>query len=111
MLAILAIGYVPISNAGLGPLLVLSTVFGFVLFYIQPFLSGGCCGVYTTGRPRLSYGFTYLGDFGFGALAASGAGAILTYSSATVLFAVLAVIAVLGGGFSTYLLSQGSKSD
>ena len=51
-------------------------------------------------------------DFGFGALAASGAGAILTYSSATVLFAILAIIAVVGGGFSTYLLSRrDSKSD
>ena len=112
MLAILAIGYVPVSNAGLGPLLVLSTVFGFVLFYIQPFYQAAVAEYTPPAARGLSYGFTYLGDFGFGALAASGAGAILTYSSATVLFAILAIIAVVGGGFSTYLLSRrDSKSD
>ena len=111
MLAILAVGYIPVSSAGLGPLLMLSAVFGFILFYIQPFYQAAVAEYTPSAARGISYGFTYLGDFGFGALAASGAGAVLTYSSATVLFAVLAVLAIIGGGFSTYLLSQrGSNS-
>jgi MFS family permease len=107
-LCLLAVGYLPAANAGLGPLLVLSAVFGFVLFYIQPFYQATVAEYTPPAARGLSYGFTYFGDFGVGALAASLAGAILTYFSPAVLFALLAVFAVLGGGLSTYLFVRAS---
>lgn len=107
-LAVLAVGYLPAANAGLGPLLVLSAVFGFVLFYIQPFYQAAVAEYTPPAARGLSYGFTYLGDFGIGALAASLAGAVLTYFSPLVLFAFLAIFAVIGGGFSAYLFIRAS---
>jgi MFS family permease len=107
-LALLAVGYLPAANAGLGPLLVLSAVFGFVLFYIQPFYQAAVAEYTPPAARGLSYGFTYLGDFGIGALAASLAGAVLTYFSPLVLFAFLAIFAVIGGGFSAYLFIRAS---
>jgi MFS family permease len=107
-LAVLAIGYLPAANAGLGPLLVLSAVFGFILFYIQPFYQAAVAEYTPPAARGLSYGFTYLGDFGIGALAASLAGAVLTYFSPLVLFAFLAIFAVIGGGFSAYLFIRAS---
>jgi MFS family permease len=109
-LCLLAIGYLPAASAGLGPLLVLSAVFGFVLFFIQPFYQA-TVAEYTPSEARgLSYGFTYLGDFGVGSLAATLAGAVLTYFSASVLFALLAIFAVFGGGLSTYLFVRASSA-
>ncbi|WP_049998629.1 MFS transporter [Halococcus sediminicola] len=107
-LAVLAVGYLPAANAGLGPLLVLSAVFGFVLFYVQPFYQAAVAEYTPPAARGLSYGFTYLGDFGIGALAASLAGAVLTYFSPLVLFMLLAVFAVIGGGFSAYLFVRAS---
>src|SRR5699024_6697689 len=109
-LVVIAVGYLPAANAGLGPLLVLSAVFGFVLFYIQPFYQAAVAEYTPPAARGLSYGFTYLGDFGFGALAASAAGAVLTYASPAALFGLLAVFAVIGGGFSTYLLVRSDSA-
>ncbi|HET7324612.1 MAG TPA: MFS transporter [Halococcus sp.] len=109
-LALLAVGYLPAANAGLGPLLALSAVLGFVLFFIQPFYQATVAEYTPPAARGLSYGFTYLGDFGVGALAAAFAGAVLTYFSASVLFVLLAVFAVVGGGFSTYLFVRASAA-
>jgi MFS family permease len=109
-LCLLAIGYLPAASAGLGPLLVLSAVFGFVLFFIQPFYQATVAEYTPPAARGLSYGFTYLGDFGVGSLAATLAGAVLTYFSASILFALLAVFAVFGGGLSTYLFVRASSA-
>jgi hypothetical protein len=54
----------------------------------------------------LSYGFTYLGVFGVGALGGTVAGVILTYATPTVLFVTLAGFAAVGSGLGAYLLKR-----
>ena len=103
-LAVLALVFLPAANAGLVPLLVVSALLGFTLFVIQP-LYQATVAVYTPpGTRGLSYGYTYLGVFGVGALGAALAGTILQYADATVLFTVLAALAV-GGAVTAAALS------
>jgi hypothetical protein len=57
----------------------------------------------------LSYGFTYLGVFGIGALGAVVSGALLDHSSPAVLFGVLSGIAVFGVGVCVWLAARASR--
>jgi MFS family permease len=92
-LALLALAYLPLADMGAIPLLVGSAVLGFALFVVQP-LYQAAVAEYTPPSARgLSYGYTYLGVFGVGALGATLAGAVLTYADAAALFALLAAIA------------------
>jgi MFS family permease len=102
-LALIAVVYLPAASAGLLPLLALSAVLGFFLFFVQPFYQA-TVAEYTPPEARgLSYGYTYLGVFGVGALGASVAGGILTYFSQFVLFVVLAAFALAASGIAAYL--------
>jgi hypothetical protein len=58
------------------------------------------------GTRGLSYGFTYLGVFGVGALGATLAGTMLTFFAPQQLFVALAVVAAVGAGFGTYLVTR-----
>lgn len=90
VLGLIALAYLPAAQAGIGPLLAVSAVLGFFLFVIQP-LYQATVAVYSPADARgLSYGFTYLGVFGVGALGAALTGVLLQYFSPTVLFTVLA---------------------
>jgi MFS family permease len=102
-LAVLAVLFLPVASAGLAPLLVFGAVLGFSLFVIQPFYQATVAEYTPPGTRGLSYGFTYLGVFGVGALGGALAGAILTYATPAVLFTVLAGIAVAGALFGLYL--------
>ena len=105
-LALIALIYLPAASAGLLPLLALSAVLGFFLFFVQPFYQA-TVAEYTPSEARgLSYGYTYLGVFGVGALGASVAGGILTYFSQLVLFVVLAVFALAASGIAAFLYSR-----
>ncbi len=109
-LCLVAVLFLPAANAGLGPLLVLGAVLGFVLFAVQP-LYQASVAEYTPADTRgLSYGYTYLGVFGVGALGAWVAGTILTYASATTLFAVLAGFAGVGAATGLALARRGGRS-
>jgi predicted MFS family arabinose efflux permease len=106
-LAVVALGYVPAANAGLVPILVLSAVLGFVLFFVQPFYQATVAEYSPPEARGLSYGYTYLGVFGVGALGASIAGAILTYSSRFALFVALAAFALGASGLAAVLYARG----
>ncbi|NEU58814.1 MFS transporter [Halorussus sp. MSC15.2] len=93
-LAVVAVIFVPASNAGLVALLGVSAVLGFMLFLVQPFYQATVAEYTPAGLRGLSYGYTYLGVFGVGALGAAMAGVILTYASSSGLFLALAAIAV-----------------
>jgi MFS family permease len=99
-LAVLALGYLPVATAGLGPLLAVSAVMGVALFVVQPFYQATVAEYTPAGLRGLSYGFTYLGVFGVGALGGAVAGGILTFADERALFLVLAgfagVAAVIG---------------
>lgn len=105
-LAAIALLFIPAMNAGLGPLLVASAVLGFALFVVQPFYQATVAEYTPAGMRGLSYGYTYLGVFGIGALGAAIAGSILTYFSASVLFLVLAAFAVVASLLAGVVLSR-----
>ena len=103
VLAVLGLLYLPIASLGPGPLLAVSAALGFSLFVVQP-LYQAAIAEYTPAAARgLSYGYTYLGVFGVGALGAGLAGTVLTYGSPTMLFVVLAAIAAVGSGVGVVL--------
>ncbi|ELZ23681.1 putative sugar transporter [Halosimplex carlsbadense 2-9-1] len=96
VLAVLAVLFVPVSEAGLGPLVVLGALLGAFLFVVQPMYQATVAEYTPSGTRGLSYGFTYLGVFGVGALGGTIAGGILAVANATALFLVLAGIAAVG---------------
>jgi MFS family permease len=95
-LAVLAVLFVPVSGMGLGPLMVLGALLGAFLFVVQPMYQATVAEYTPSGTRGLSYGFTYLGVFGVGALGGTIAGGILAVANPTALFLVLAGIAALG---------------
>ncbi|KDE58419.1 sugar transporter [Halostagnicola sp. A56] len=103
ILTALALAFVPVTGMGLGPILVLCGVFGFFLFAIQPFYQNAVA-VYTGADSRgLSYGYTYLGEFGIGATSIAVGGFVLGISE-TWFFATIAVFSILGAALSAALL-------
>lgn len=99
-LALVALLFVPAANAGLVPLLVVSAVLSVLVFGEQPLLQATVAEHSDPSYRGLSYGYMYIGTFGVGALGATIAGAVLTYSNRTVLFAVLAAFALFGAAVS-----------
>ncbi len=61
---------------------------------VQPFYQATVAEYTPAGLRGLSYGFTYLGVFGVGALGGAIAGSILAVANATALFGTLAGIAL-----------------
>ncbi|WP_255196326.1 MFS transporter [Halorarius litoreus] len=103
-LAVLAVVFLPVATAGLVPLLAVCALMGVALFVVQPFYQATVAEYTPAGARGLSYGYTYLGVFGVGALGGAVAGGLLTYfEGATALFAVLAVFGTLAAGIGLYL--------
>ena len=97
ILALLALAFVPVVtvDVGLVAVLTLCIAFGFVLFAIQPFYQEAVA-VYTPPESRgLSYGYTYLGEFGLGAGSIAIGGVVLAASTGW-FFLVMASFAVAG---------------
>ncbi|NHN42888.1 MFS transporter [Halorubellus sp. JP-L1] len=107
-LAVVALLFVPASAIGLPALLVVSALLGFFLFAVQPFYQATVAEFTPPGKRGLSYGFTYLGVFGVGALGAVIAGTLLTYFSVEQLFLVLAALGVGASALGSYLVSAGT---
>ena len=100
-LAVLAVLFLPVASLGLVPLIAIGALLGFCLFVVQPFYQATVAEYTPAGARGLSYGYTYLGVFGVGALGGAVAGGVLTYATETALFVVLAgfgaLAALLGG--------------
>ncbi len=104
ILAVLALAFVPVADRGLVSLVVLCGLLGFFLFAIQPFYQVAVAQ-YTPPETRgLSYGYTYLGEFGFGAASIAIGGFVLGGFGLTAFFVVLAVFAVVGASLAAFLL-------
>jgi len=110
-LAVLAVLFLPVANAGLVPFLALGAVLGVGLFTVQPFYQATVAEYTPAGTRGLSYGYTYLGVFGVGALGGALAGFVLTVANPPALFLVLAVLAGLAGlcGLALYRWSGPSR--
>jgi len=105
-LAVLAVLFLPLASMGAAPLLVVSAVLGFAMFVVQPIYQAAVAEYTPESARGLSYGYTYLGNFGVGALGAGLAGVILTYSNQTVLFLVFALIAAIASSVGVLLLRR-----
>lgn len=108
MLAVLALVFLPASNAGLIPFIVVGAILGFFLFVVQPLYQATVAEYSPSGTRGLSYGYTYLGVFGVGAIGAALAGGIVEFFSAGVLFFVLAGIALVAAILATILSVRSS---
>jgi len=107
-LVVIALLFLPVSNHGTLALLGCSATLGFTLFVVQP-LYQATVAEYTPADARgLSYGYTYMGVFGIGALGAVLAGSLLQFASPTALFTVLSGIALIGAGLSAWLALSSS---
>jgi len=102
-LAVVAVLFLPAAAIGLRALLVVSALLGFFLFAVQPFYQASVAEYTPPGKRGLSYGFTYLGVFGVGALGAVIAGTLLTYFAPEQLFLVLAGLAAGAATLGGYL--------
>jgi MFS family permease len=102
-LGVLAVVFLPVATAGLAPLLVVCGVLGVALFVVQPFYQATVAEYTPAGARGLSYGYTYLGVFGVGALGGAVAGGILTIATPPALFATLAGFGLLAGLVGLYL--------
>lgn len=91
-LAVISVLFVPAATSGLVALLVVSGLFGFVLFAEQPLLQAVVADYSGSDVRGLSYGYMFLGVFGIGALGAAFSGAVLAYATQRVLFLLLAVV-------------------
>ncbi len=108
ILATLAILFVPVTEFGVGALLLWAAFVGLFLFAIQPFYQEAVA-VYTPAAGRgLSYGYTYLGEFGLGAASVAIGGFILDAYAVAAFFTVLAGFALIGGGLGALLWATGS---
>lgn len=103
VLALLALVFVPVSQLGLSYMIVLGAVLGVFLFVVQPMYQALVAEYTTPDNRGLSYGFTYVGVFGIGALGGGLAGAILAYANATALFLTLAAFAAVATALGLYL--------
>lgn len=94
-LAVIAVAFVPVVSGPVGLVLLCGLCLGVVLFMVQPLYQAAVADHTPQGARGLSYGFTYLGVFGIGAIGSTLAGGVLTYASVDALFVVLAGIALL----------------
>lgn len=95
--------FVPAANAGVLSLLVICFLIGFFLYLIAPVYQAAIANYVSADTHGLSYGYTYLGTFGIGALGAPIAGSALAFTTESVLFVILAVFVGLGAILSYFL--------
>ena len=108
-LAVVAVLFVPAAQAGLGPLLAVSAVLGFVLFAIQPLYQATIAEYSPPDDRGLSYGFTYLANFGVGAAGAALAGVLLSAVGTDGTFLALAAFPAVGAGLAVALSRFGTR--
>lgn len=101
--ALLAVVFLPIAGLSVTAALVIAAAFGVALFFVQPFTQAAVAEYTPADTRGLSYGYTYLGVFGVGALGGSLAGAVLTYGTPTLLFLALGGIGAVGAALGLYL--------
>ncbi|OIB58758.1 MFS transporter [Natrialba sp. SSL1] len=108
-LAVVAVLFVPVAEAGLVPLLIIGSVLGFLLFSLQPMYQATIAEYSPPGERGLSYGYTYLGVFGVGAAGAAIAGFLLSIGTVWQTFAALAVFPLLGATLAIVLRRTGDR--
>jgi MFS family permease len=112
-LVALAVAFVPVASRGLVPLVAISAVFGFVLFSIQPLYQAAIATYSPPDGRGLSYGYTYLANFGVGAAGAALAGYLLGVTTVSGAFLYLALVPATGAALAVVLyavVGEGTRS-
>jgi MFS family permease len=109
LLAALAVAFVPVAALGLAPLLVLCGLLGFLLFAIQPFYQVAVAQYTPADTRGLSYGYTFLAEFGIGATSVAVGGFVLGGYTLAAFFIVLAGFAAVAGLLALLLLAGGDR--
>ena len=112
-LVALAVAFVPVASRGLVPLVAISAVFGFVLFSIQPLYQAAIATYSPPDGRGLSYGYTYLANFGVGAAGAALAGYLLGVTTVSGAFLFLALVPATGAVLAVVLyavVGEGTRS-
>jgi MFS family permease len=92
-LGVIAVGFLPLARLGLPAGLAMSALVGFFLFLVQP-LYQVAVAVHSPPTERgLSYGLTYLGEFGIGAASIAVGGYLLGNAPPIVFFVGLGLVA------------------
>ncbi|MFB6233847.1 MAG: MFS transporter [Halopenitus sp.] len=105
-LVLVALAFIPATTGGLAPLLVVAGLLGFLVFMVAP-INQEVISQYVPADVRgLSFGYTYTGIFGVGALGATLSGVVLSRWSPAVLFMVLAGVAGAAALVAAVLLSR-----
>ena len=102
-LCLVGVLFVPAAEAGVGPLLAVSALLGFLLFAIQPLYQATIAEVSPAGDRGLSYGYTYLANFGVGAAGAAVSGYLLSAVGESGTFLGLALFPLVGVGLAVVL--------
>lgn len=105
-LVVVALLYVPALEAGFIPIVVVSLALGFCLFMLQPMYQYAVSKYSPPETRGLSYGFTYLAQFGVGALGAATIGVVLTYSAPDTAFFVVSAFALVATAISAWLYTK-----
>ncbi|TKX53445.1 MFS transporter [Halorubrum sp. SP3] len=109
-LSLLALLFIPATDA-VATFVAVSLALGVALFTVQP-LSQATVAAYSPSEARgLSFGYTYVGIFGIGALGSTLAGTVLTRAGPRELFVVLAGIAALGSLSATAVTRFATRRD
>lgn len=105
ILGVLAVLFLPAASVGVLPFLLVCGVLGFCLYATAPIYQVVIAEYAASDVHGLSYGYTYLGMFGFGAGGAALAGGLLTYFSASVLLGTLGAIAFVAAALVVVVLT------
>lgn len=104
VVVVASLAFVPAASVGVPALLAVCAVIGFFVYVFVPLGQELIAEYAPADLHGLTYGYTYLGLFGVGAVGASLAGFVLAYASTSALFVVLAGLAAVCGLLSAWLV-------
>lgn len=93
ILAVASLAFFPASNAGLAPILLVCGTLGLTIYMSAPIRQSLLAEYSPPDVHGLSFGYFYLGVYGVGAVGASFAGIVLTYTTTEQFFVVFAGVA------------------
>ena len=103
LVGLASLAFLPAASAGVWPLLAVCAVIGFAVYVFVPLGQALIAEHAPADVHGLTYGTTYLGFFGVGALGASLAGVVIAYASTGALFVALAGLAGVCALLSAWL--------
>jgi len=102
-IVLLSVLFLPAAASGVAPLLVVCVLIGFTVYMTAPIRQVLVAKYTAADAHGLSFGYTYLGVFGFGALGATLGGIALTHGDTTAFFSLFGGVAAVTVTLGAYL--------